>query len=58
MTQYAKQKFKWNFDLITYEKLNMKSNEQDYDARLYFKSMLNRLKIMGDHISISTILGT
>jgi hypothetical protein len=36
----------------------MKSSEQDYDARLYFKSMLNRLKIMGGHISISTILGT
>jgi hypothetical protein len=34
-TKYAKQKFKWKFDLITYENLNMKWNEQDYGARLY-----------------------
>jgi len=46
-TKYAKQKCKWNFTLIMYETMNVKWSEQGYDATLYFKLVLNILKVMG-----------
>jgi hypothetical protein len=44
--KYVKQKCKWNFILVTYEIMNMKRSEQGYDAKTYFKLVLNKLKVM------------
>jgi hypothetical protein len=45
--EICKTKIQTKFISITYENLNMKWNEQGYGARLHFKLMLNRWKVMG-----------
>jgi len=44
--EWAKQKFKQNFIVITYENMNMKWNKQGYHVNFYFILMFNKLKIM------------
>jgi hypothetical protein len=43
----CKQKKKTNFIVIKYENINIKRTNQNYGTRLYFKLMLNILKIIG-----------
>jgi hypothetical protein len=47
-----------NFIMTKCENINMKITYQDYGARLYFKLMLNRLKVMEQFTFIYTFLGT
>jgi hypothetical protein len=56
--KYVKQKCKWKFILVTYETMNMKRSEQGYDARSYFKLVLNKLKVMGGFTFVYIPLGT
>jgi hypothetical protein len=56
--KYVKQKCKWKFILVTYQIMNMKWSEQGYDARSYFKLMLDKLKVMGGFTFVFIPLGT
>jgi hypothetical protein len=49
--------FKFIF-LITYESVNVKWNKQSYGAKLYFKLVLHKLKVMCSLTFIYTALGT
>jgi hypothetical protein len=46
-TKCAKQKWKQIFIMLKYENMNIKKPKQSYGSRLYFKLVLNILKVMG-----------
>jgi hypothetical protein len=48
--KYVKKKFKQNFILRKHENMNMKWNEQGYDARLYLKLVFSKVKTMGSYL--------